>query len=103
MPNPDYVITKVRYDDDHSRITDVKRGDWDNEDGKFTNVTTTPRGTVVSSIEDDNQHYTVPPKDDGDGYKWGDEVGVMEIDGEKFIRTDGNEVANDNLGGLPEF
>lgn len=102
MPNPDYVITAVRYDDDHSRITHVKRGAYDNEENHFSTPVKTDRETVVESIEDEEQHYTVVENDEGT-YDWGDEVEVMEVGGEKFIRTDGNNEDSDNLGGLPEF
>lgn len=102
MPNPDYVITKVSYDNDHSRITHVKRAEYDNSTNKFGTRTEISRQSVVESIESGYDYYTVPPDGDG-GYTWGDSVGVISIDGEKFIRTDGNKVKEDNLGGLPEY
>ena len=102
MPNPDYVITKVSYDSDHSRITDVKRGRYDNSETEFSTPSKTSRQSVVDSIESGDDYYTVPPDGDGE-YTWGDSVEVIPIDGEKFIRTDGNRVKQDNLGSLPEF
>lgn len=102
MPNPDYVITEVRYDNDQSRITHVKRAEYNNDTNKFGSTSQTTRQTVVNSIEAGEQHYTVPPKSGG-GYTWGDEVGVITLDGEKFIRTDGNDIKEDNLGDLPEY
>ncbi|MFD1570843.1 DUF3892 domain-containing protein [Halorubrum laminariae] len=102
MPNPDYVITKVSYDNDHSRITHVKRAEYDNSENKFGSRTEKSRQVVVESIESGFEYYTVPPDGDG-GYTWGDSVEVIPIDGEKFIRTDGNKVEEDNLGELPEY
>ena len=101
MPNPDYVITKVRYDDDHSRITHVMRASYANNENKFGSTSRKSRQTIVDSINSGDVYYTVPPN--GDGYTWGDEVDVVEVDGEEFIRTDGNEVKGDNLESLPEF
>lgn len=103
MPNPDYVVTKVRYDNDHTRITHVKRGTYDNESNKISNPRSeVTRETVVASIENNNQHYTVPPDGEG-GFVWGDEVEVFKINRTKFIRTDGNRVEGDNLENLPEY
>ncbi|WP_158093589.1 DUF3892 domain-containing protein [Halorubrum sp. SD683] len=102
MPNPDYVITKVSYDSDHSRITHVRRAEYDNSENSFGPTTEKSRQTVVDSTESGYEYYTVPPKGDG-GYTWGDSVEVIPIDGEKFIRTDGNEVEGDNLEELPEY
>ena len=31
------------------------------------------------------------------------EIHIVEVDGEYFIRTDGNNIKSDNLGELPEF
>ena len=102
MPNPDYVLTKVRYDADHSRITHVKRAEYDSNANQFGTTSDQPRQTIVRSIEGGKEYYTVPPKRDG-GYTWGDSVEVFSIDGEKFIRTDGNRVKEDNLENLPEY
>lgn len=102
MPNPDYVITKVSYDNDHSRITHVKQAEYDNSENTFESPTEKTRQTVVDSIESGDEYYTVPPDGDG-GYTWGDSVEVIPIDGEKFIRTDGNNVKEDNLGEPPEY
>lgn len=102
MPNPDYVITKVTYDSDHRRITHVKRAEYDNSENTFGSRTEKSRQTVVNSIENGYVYYTVPPDGDG-GYTWGDKVEVVEVNGEKFIRTDGNNIEEDNLGELPEY
>ena len=102
VPNPDYVIAKVRYDDDHSRITHVRRGSYDNDENVISPRSTQSRQTIVSSLNSGDDYYTVPPDGDG-GFTWGDEVEVITIDGEDFIRTDGNEVKGDNLENLPEF
>lgn len=102
MPNPEFVITKVRYDNDHSRITQVKRAEYDPDQNEFGSRSDQSRQTVVSSIEAGKQHYTVPPDGNG-GYTWGANVEVIPINGEKFIRTDGNSVEGDNLENLPEY
>ena len=35
--------------------------------------------------------------------KKGEDVHIVKVDDEKFIRTDKNETKKDNLGNLPEF
>lgn len=102
MPNPDYVITKVRYDDDHSRITKLRRGTYNSTTNNIGTRSTVSRRKVVDSIEANNQHYTVPPDGSG-GYEWGDNIEVFSLGGEKFIRTDGSNIKSDDLGNLPEF
>ena len=59
------------------------------------------RKDVVESI-DNNKWYTCKPKE---GTTWTKqaEIHVLEVDGEKFIRTDRNRTKSDNLGELPDF
>ena len=95
----DYLIVRVRYDNDHSRIVKVKclpdLGD-DTGDPIFRS-----RDKVIQTIEDGVTYITVYEKDQ----KWskGANVGVITVEGTEFIRTDGNQTKADNLGKLPEF
>jgi len=96
----DWLISAVRYDEDHSRIVRV-RAHLDKGDtvGRAEEQT---RAQVVGRIEDGKTYCTILKRDGG---KWrrGEDVHVVTIDGEKFIRTDANRVSRDNLGELPEF
>lgn len=57
---------------------------------------------VVESIAQGNNWYTCEKAEEN---KWERkaEIHVIEIDGEKFIRTDRNDIKSDNLGELPDF
>lgn len=95
----DYVITHVKYNDDHSRISIVKRRA--DLGGNLGEPSIKTRTEIVNSINNGNSHVTAYYKND----KWqkGDDVIAYELDGTYFIRTDGNRKKEDNLGDLPEF
>jgi len=96
----DWLISAVRYDEDHSRIVKVRahpdKGDTVGPGEEQT------RATVVSNIESGKTYCTMLKGDDGK-WKRGEDVRVIRIEGEKFIRTDANRIRRDNLGELPEF
>ena len=58
------------------------------------------REEVVESIENGEVYVTIISLDP---VAYGDQVHVVEMNGEKFIRTDGNETDHDDLGTLPTF
>ncbi|RDZ35526.1 MULTISPECIES: DUF3892 domain-containing protein [unclassified Haloferax] len=97
----DYAITAVQYNYDNTRIKQVKRKEVKPE--ILTNTRKIDRSTVVTSIESGND-YTTAFKNESSG-KWqlGDEVHVLEVGGEMFIRTDQNDTEEDNLDNLPTF
>jgi len=95
----DYAITHVNYDNNHTRIMIIKRRiDLGEKLGKSDIKT---RTEIVNSIKSGSSYVTANNKNN----KWqkGDDVIAYQIDGEYFIRTDGNKVKEDNLGELPEF
>jgi hypothetical protein len=96
----DWLISAVRYDSDHSRIVKVL-AHVDNDDSVGSGQEQT-RAAVVSSIEGGKTYSTITKSPDG---KWrrGEDVRVVTVGGEKFIRTDANQTKGDNLGSLPEF
>ena len=59
------------------------------------------RKDVIQGIQKGDNWYTCLQKDES----WiiNAEIHVVEVDGEYFIRTDGNNIKSDNLGKLPEF
>lgn len=95
----DYLISKVRYDENQNYITDLfihkDAGD------KVEAGATYSRQSVVNAIVDGTSFNTIYKENN----KWkdGDEVSVVRIDNENYLRTDSNNVKKDNLGELPEF
>lgn len=96
----DYAITAVRYNDDETRIQQVKRKEV--KPDVLTNTETVSRSTVVSAV-DSGTEYTTAIKNDNGKWDLGDPIHVLEVGGEKFIRTDQSNTSEDNLEGLPTF
>jgi hypothetical protein len=64
------------------------------------------REDVVKSIDKDDKWYTCLLQEKrGARNIWerGAEIHIVEVDGEKFIRTDRNKMKTENLGELPSF
>lgn len=96
----DFAITAVRYNDDNTRIVKVKRREVHSD--HLSSGTAVQRMMVVSGIEGGDD-YTTAVKNKNDKWELGDEIHVLPVDGEKFIRTDQSDTKEDNLGGLPRF
>lgn len=96
----DYLISAVQYNNDHTHIIQVKQH-VDNGDnvGESSIVS---RLTVVSNLKGGYTYCTIRKGSNGK-WKQGDNVIAYQLDGEYFIRTDGNKTRSDNLGELPEF
>jgi hypothetical protein len=95
----DYLISKVRYNEQHTRIIKViQHLDNDASVGGGTEVT---RLDVVDNLKKGKTYCTIY----WNNTQWskGDNVIPYKKDGEYFIRTDGNKIEQDNLGNLPEF
>lgn len=95
----DYVIVALRFREERRHVEKVKF--MEDKGNELGSEQTASRGWVVSEIEKGTTFVTAYKQ----GTKWskGDEVGIVEIRGQKFIRTDGNSIEEDNLGELPEF
>lgn len=95
----EFWISHKRMSDDGTRIIKVKAM-------KLIDVLTVakeiPRETVVKSIEQSNNWRTCK-RTSSKRWEPKADVHVLEVDGEKFIRTDKNRVKSDNLGELPDF
>jgi len=102
MPRPDYVITKVGYDEDHAYIQKAKRWEYDPNEGEVRNAEEVDRDELIEAVENDGEHYTAPR--DGEGnLRWGQLVEVMEISEHRYVRSDSNPVRQDNLGDIEEY
>jgi hypothetical protein len=96
----DYGISKVRYNAERTHILKVKvHEDKGDTIGVATEWT---RNEVVSAIERGKSFVTIL-RDADDKWKKGQDVHVITVNGVKYIRTDRNRRASDNLENLPEF
>ncbi len=96
----DYGISKVRYNSERTHIVKVM-AHQDNGSSMGTGTEMT-RSQVVAAIERGTTFVTILRASDG---KWnkGQDVHTVTVNGVKYIRTDGNSRASDNLENLPEF
>lgn len=96
----DYLISKVRYNDKHTHITDV----YVHEDKGDTvgSGTSETRQWVVGKIDSGYTFYTIIEGSDG---KWqkGQKVVKDRVIGTDYITTKPNRTAKDNLENLPEY
>jgi len=95
----DYLISAVRYNNEHSHIIMVKqhidKGD------KFIAADEVARLTVATNLKNRNTYMTIYKKNGN--WKMGEEVRIIQVGSSEFITTDPNETTRDNLGKLPEF
>lgn len=95
-----YYISAVRYNDEHTHIVKVKVHVA--ADDSFGSAVEWTRSEVVSSIEKGYSFITIVRSSNGEWHK-GEDVRIITVGGVKYIRTDANSKATDNLGNLPEF
>ncbi|MDQ2069827.1 DUF3892 domain-containing protein [Natronospira bacteriovora] len=95
----DYGISEVHYDRNGQYIDKVKvHKDLGEEFGKHEEWA---RKDVLAKIDDGKTFVTILSNDDG--WYEGEKVQPMSVGQRRFLRTDANDQANDNLGNLPEF
>jgi hypothetical protein len=96
----DYVITAVKFKKEKRHIEQVKLMKDNGEKLDYEQIAS--RIEVVQFL---NSGITFVTAYKNIQNKWqkGDNVSVVQINNIKFIRTDGNNVEEDNLGELPEF
>ena len=96
----DYLISAVHYDSEETHIEKVKEHEDKGETVGGASIVS--RKDVVKKLKHGNTYITIY-KDSDNKWKKGEDVHVVKIDGEEFIRTDKNQKKEDNLGELPEF
>lgn len=96
----DYGISAVRYNSDHTHITNVRLHP-DNGETIGTSTDRT-RQSVIDNIKKGTTFITIIKNAEG---KWtkGQSVYVIEVDGVEYIKTVDNDSECDNLENLPEF
>ena len=96
----DYCISAVRYNSEHTHIAKAKvHADSGDTVGGASEWT---RAEVVNAIGSGKTFVTITRSSDN---KWskGEDVRTVIVNNTKYIRTDANSKASDNLGSLPEF
>ena len=100
----EYWVSHKRMNADDTRIIKVKA--MEKLEKSLSASKEYTRSDVVSSIEKKNNWITctfVEKKENKNIWRSSAEIHIIEIRGNKFIRTDRNQTAADNLGELPEF
>jgi len=95
----DFLISAVRYNAQKTHIDKV-RSHKDEGDNVGTGEETT-REDIVRKIKEGKTFVTIYKSNDK--WKKGEDVRIVDIDGQEYIRTDRNRTKKDNLGELPEF
>ena len=98
MVNADHYITEVCYNKEHTHIEKVKS----HPSNDINNNKIYTKSAVIKAIEDGIVIYTWYKHNDGN-WGEGDQVRVVNTTRGKYIRTDSNSIAEDNLENLPEF
>jgi hypothetical protein len=96
----DYGISSVRYNDQRTHIVKVKV--HEDKGDSVGNAEEWLRTQVVSAIERGQTFVTILKGTDNK-WKKGQDVHIVAVNKEKYIRTDQNQEASDNLENLPEF
>ncbi len=94
-----YWVSAVRYNAAETHIDSVREH---YDDGTtLGDATATARGTVVSRITSGTRYDTMYASNS----KWtaGAKIDIVTVNGTKYLRTDADKKAADNLGNLPRF
>ena len=98
----DYLVSAVRYESSATgRHISHLRIHEDGDEMVGTAITWT-KNQVATSINSCQRFKTIY-KNPADRWRMGEDIRVIIIDNEYFLRTDANRVKADNLGELPEF
>ncbi|MFA5033200.1 MAG: DUF3892 domain-containing protein [bacterium] len=96
----DYCVSGVEYIKSRRHIekarVHVDKGD------KIGSRETWLREDIISKINKGFNVITVYKGKNNGCWKRGEEIGIVEINGVKYLRTDKNEIEEDNWGNLPE-
>jgi len=95
----DYGITGVKYNSIGKHIEWVKVGKFTGN--SFAMRENWLRTKVISEFENGKTFITVLKQ--GDRLKKGLEICIVTVNGKKYIRTDNENKASDNLKDIPEF
>jgi hypothetical protein len=96
----DFYIEKVRYNKGHTRIVwvSVREDDGKRLGGAYNMV----RNRMVNLMRQGKQFMTIFRNEEGK-YRRGQKLCFVSIKGGTFLRTDTDEVEQDQLTDIPEF
>lgn len=97
----DYCISAVRYNAAETHIERVQVRVHNADANTISAPTEWARTQVVSAIDRGNTFVTIYERDNH--WHKGEDVRVITVNGVKYIRTDTNYKAADNLGNLPRY
>lgn len=97
--SPNFGISEVEYDQDHVLITHLKQHGIINENAADGDIV--DRLTIIDNLEQNMTYKTMTWS--GSTWDLHKDVKVVRVDSTKYIRTDNNNIAKDDLGELPEF
>lgn len=95
-----YGISAVRYNSKGTHIDQVQYHADNGDTIGSSNVCS--REQVISALERGYTFVTIL-KDSAGNWTKGSKVEIVTVHGTKYIRTDRNSTASDNLGSLPRF
>lgn len=96
----DYLISAVRYNAAETHIEKVRVHEDKGE--KVGPPSAWERSEAVSSLEAGYTFMTITKSSDGQ-WQRGAKVRIVTVKAKKYIRTDADATAEDNLGSLPRF
>ena len=96
----DFLISAVRYSADDTHIERVRVHE-DLGDKVSGSPTESLRTEVVKNIKNGKTYVTIFKSQAG--WNKGQDVHIIKVGNEEFIRTDKNQTARDNLENLPTF
>lgn len=98
----DYVITEVHYGENPRHIIEVKVFRHDAQENKLYDKEIMSREDVIAEITSDMTFVTAIKGSNGK-YSKGSNVETILVNRTRYLRTDQNNIPEDNLGNLPEF
>ena len=96
----DYLISGVRFDVEKNHVEYLEvREDLET---RISSPSITPRIVVVQNIEKGTSYLTIfKTAVDPNSYVKGQEVRLLKIGAQKYLRSDGEQTAKDGLDNLP--
>ena len=96
----DYYVEKVRYNKGHNRIVwvSVREDSGQKLGGPYNMV----RKRMVNLIREGKQFMTIFRNPEGK-FRKGQKLTIVNVKGAVFLRTDQDEMENDQLKDLPEY
>lgn len=96
----DYCISRVRYNSERTHIVKVEV--YEDKGDTLGTAQDWLRSQAVSALERGKTFVTMVKGSDG---KWrkGQDVHIVTVNGVRYVRTDRNTRASDNLENLQEF